>query len=53
MRPDRAVLQIASYPARDDLLAILQGLGRTGYAIALDGYDGRLEIGSSSGSARS
>jgi len=45
VRPDRVVLQIAAYPARDDLLAILQGLGRSGYAIALDGYDGRLDIG--------
>ena len=27
VRPDRAVLQIASYPARDDLLGVLQQLG--------------------------
>ena len=41
VRPDRAVLQIAAYPARDDLLGVLQQLGRTGYTIALDDYDGR------------
>ena len=36
VRPDRAVLQIAAYPARDDLLAVLQQLGRSGYTIALE-----------------
>jgi EAL and modified HD-GYP domain-containing signal transduction protein len=40
VRPDRAVLQIKAYQARDDLLAILQRLGRSGYTIALDDYDG-------------
>src|SRR3954471_16173665 len=40
VRPDRAVLQIAAYPAQDDLLTVLQQLGRSGYTIALDGYDG-------------
>src|SRR3954471_5495587 len=44
VRPDRAVLQIAAYPAQDDLLAVLQQLGRSGYTIALDGYDGRPDI---------
>ena len=45
VRPDRAVLQIAAYPARDDLLAVLQQLGRSGYTIALDDYDGRDDLG--------
>jgi EAL and modified HD-GYP domain-containing signal transduction protein len=44
VRPDRAVLQIAAYPAQDDLLAELQKLGRSGYTIALDDYDGRPDI---------
>ena len=44
VRPDRAVLQIAAYPARDDLLAVLQQLGRSGYTIALEDYDGRADI---------
>src|SRR5688500_4590324 len=34
VRPDRAVLQIKAYHARDDLLAILQKLSRSGYTIA-------------------
>jgi c-di-GMP phosphodiesterase len=42
VRPDRAVLQIKAYHARDDLLAILQKLARSGYTIALDEYDGSL-----------
>jgi c-di-GMP phosphodiesterase len=42
VRPDRAVLQIKAYHARDDLLQILQRLARSGYTIALDEYDGRL-----------
>ncbi len=45
VRPDRAVLQIAAYPAQDDLLMVLQQLGRSGYTIALDEYDGRDDIG--------
>src|SRR5215204_3443637 len=45
VRPDRAVLQIAAYPARDDLLAVLQQLGRSGYTIALEDYDGREDLG--------
>ena len=40
VRPDRAVLQIKAYHARDDLLQILQRLARSGYTIALDEYDG-------------
>jgi EAL and modified HD-GYP domain-containing signal transduction protein len=40
VRPDRAVLQIAAYQAQDDLLSVLQQLGRSGYTLALDGYDG-------------
>jgi c-di-GMP phosphodiesterase len=40
VRPDRAVLQIAAYPAQDDLLSVLQQLVRTGYAIALDAFQG-------------
>lgn len=43
LRPDRAVLQIAAYPAHDDLLGVLQKLGRSGYAIALTDYDGGAE----------
>ena len=42
VRPDRAVLQIKAYSARDDLLQILQRLARSGYTIALDEYDGAL-----------
>jgi c-di-GMP phosphodiesterase len=42
VRPDRAVLQIKAYNAREDLLHILQGLTRQGYSIALDEYDGTL-----------
>jgi EAL and modified HD-GYP domain-containing signal transduction protein len=44
VRPDRAVLQIAAYAARDDLLAVLQQLGRSGYTLALDDFDGRPDI---------
>src|SRR5262249_6017759 len=40
VRPDRAVLQVKSYHAREDLLQILQKLTRSGYTIALDEYDG-------------
>jgi EAL and modified HD-GYP domain-containing signal transduction protein len=42
VRPDRAVLQIKAYSARDDLLQILQRLARSGYTIALDEYEGQL-----------
>jgi c-di-GMP phosphodiesterase len=45
VRPDRAVLQIAAYPANDDLLTVLQQLGRSGYTLALDAYDGRPDVG--------
>ena len=45
LRPDRAVLQIAAYPCRDDLLSALQRLNRTGYSIALERYDGRADLG--------
>jgi len=45
VRPDRAVLQIAAYPAQDDLLGVFQQLGRSGYTIALDDYDGRGDLG--------
>ncbi len=45
LRPDRAVLQIESYPARDDLLATLQKLSRTGYTLALENFDGRGDLG--------
>jgi EAL and modified HD-GYP domain-containing signal transduction protein len=45
VRPDRAVLQIAGYPARDDLLSVLQGLVRSGYTLALEGFDGRADLG--------
>jgi EAL and modified HD-GYP domain-containing signal transduction protein len=41
VRPDRAVLQIKAYQARDDLLTILQQLARSGYTIALDEYSGQ------------
>jgi EAL and modified HD-GYP domain-containing signal transduction protein len=44
VRPDRAVLQIAAYPAQADLIGELQRLGRSGYTIALDDYDGRPDI---------
>ena len=42
VRPDRAVLQIKAYHARDDLLAILQKLSRSGYTIALDEWEGEM-----------
>ena len=42
VRPDRAVLQIKAYQARDDLLAILQKLSRSGYTIALDEWEGEM-----------
>ena len=45
LRPDRAVLQIAAYPCRDDLLSALQRLSRTGYSLALEGYGGRDDLG--------
>jgi EAL and modified HD-GYP domain-containing signal transduction protein len=44
VRPDRAILQIAAYPAQADLVGVLQRLGRSGYTIALDDYDGRPDI---------
>jgi EAL and modified HD-GYP domain-containing signal transduction protein len=44
VRPDRAVLQIAAYAARDDMLAVLQQLGRSGYTLALDDFDGRADV---------
>jgi c-di-GMP-related signal transduction protein len=44
VRPDRAVLQIAAYPARDDLLSLLQQLSRSGYTLALEGFDGRPDL---------
>jgi c-di-GMP phosphodiesterase len=44
VRPDRAVLQIDAYPAADDLLSLLQLLSRSGYTLALNGYDGRDDI---------
>jgi c-di-GMP phosphodiesterase len=44
VRPDRAVLQIAAYAARDDMLTVLQQLGRSGYTLALDDFDGRTDI---------
>jgi c-di-GMP phosphodiesterase len=44
VRPDRAVLQIDAYPARDDLLGLLQQLSRSGYTLALEGFDGRPDL---------
>jgi c-di-GMP phosphodiesterase len=44
VRPDRAVLQIAAYAAREDMLAVLQQLGRSGYTLALHDYDGRDDV---------
>jgi c-di-GMP phosphodiesterase len=44
VRPDRAVLQIDAYPAHDDLLALLQQLSRSGYTLALNGFDGRGDL---------
>src|SRR5215218_1042661 len=46
VRPDRAVLRISAYEVQDDLLAVLQQLGRSGYTIALDADDGSGELGS-------
>ena len=45
VRPDRAVLQIAAYPARDDLLTLLQTLSRGGYSLALTDFEGDLDLG--------
>ncbi len=42
VRPDRAVLQIKAYHARNDLLQILQKLSRSGYTIALDEWNGEM-----------
>jgi c-di-GMP phosphodiesterase len=44
VRPDRAVLQIDAYPARDDLLGLLQQLSRSGYTLALNDFDGRPDL---------
>jgi c-di-GMP phosphodiesterase len=44
VRPDRAVLQIAAYEAREDLLGVLQQLGRSGYTLALEDFDGNAHI---------
>src|SRR5215207_5145941 len=44
VRPDRAVLQIAAYAPREDMLAVLQQLGRSGYTLALDDPDGRADV---------
>jgi len=44
VRPDRAVVQVAAYPAQDDRLGVLQQLSRSGYTIALDDYDGRPDV---------
>jgi EAL and modified HD-GYP domain-containing signal transduction protein len=44
VRPDRAVLQIAAYAAREDMLAVLQQLGRSGYTLALQDYDGSTDV---------
>src|SRR4051794_24948129 len=44
VRPDRAVLQIKAYQARDDLLQILQKLSRQGYTIALDEWSGEMAM---------
>ena len=45
VRPDRAVLQIAAYPAREDLLVLLQKLSRGGYSIALTEFEGDQDLG--------
>jgi EAL and modified HD-GYP domain-containing signal transduction protein len=45
VRPDRAVLQIVAYPAREDLLALLQKLSRGGFSIALTDFDGDVDLG--------
>jgi EAL and modified HD-GYP domain-containing signal transduction protein len=42
VRPDRAVLQIKGYQAREDLLQMLQTLSRSGYTIALDEWNGEI-----------
>jgi EAL and modified HD-GYP domain-containing signal transduction protein len=44
VRPDRAVLQIAAYPARDDLFELLRRLSSSGYTLALSGYDGTVDL---------
>src|SRR3954470_16501805 len=45
VRPDRAILQIAAYPARGDLLEVLRRLSMRGYTIALSDYDGSEDLG--------
>jgi EAL and modified HD-GYP domain-containing signal transduction protein len=45
VRPDRAILQIAAYPAREDLLEVLRRLSMRGYTLALSDYDGSEDLG--------
>ncbi|HEX8102609.1 MAG TPA: HDOD domain-containing protein [Solirubrobacteraceae bacterium] len=45
VRPDRAVLQIVAYPAREDLLTLLQKLSRGGYSLALTDFEGDVDLG--------
>src|SRR4051794_24379159 len=45
VRPDRAILQIAAYPAREDLLEVLRRLSMRGYTTALGDYDGTEDLG--------
>lgn len=45
VRPDRCVIQIAAYPAADDLLTVMRRLNGLGYTLALSEYDGRTGLG--------
>src|SRR3954452_17062232 len=45
VRPDHAILQIAAYPAREDLLEVLRRLSMRGYTLTLRDYDGSADHG--------
>ena len=45
VRPDRAIIQIAAYAAREDLLKLLGRLSNMGYTMALTDYDGSIDVG--------
>ena len=44
VRPDRAVIQVAAYPAKDDLMEVLDRLTSVGFTLALTGYDGTEQL---------
>ena len=44
VRPDRAVIQVAAYPAKDDLMEVLDRLTSVGFTLALTDYDGTEQL---------